>query len=71
MGKLIVFQNTLQWSGYKVVQKKVLSFNYTPPTLITNTFNLNSQSDSMKYLGITLTNYFSKLIQANFVPLIY
>ena len=60
-----------KYSGYKLnVQKtQVLTFNYSPPTQLKDSFRFSWNRNSLKYLWIHLPKQTQKLSEMNYDPL--
>uniref|UniRef100_A0A3P9LA26 Reverse transcriptase domain-containing protein n=1 Tax=Oryzias latipes TaxID=8090 RepID=A0A3P9LA26_ORYLA len=60
-----------QLSGYRLnVQKtQILTLNFNPPKQLLNKYDLICTTNTMKYLGINLTQDITKLFDANYAPL--
>jgi len=59
------------YSGYKInIQKtQTLTYNFSPNLQTRRQYDFNWKSQSIKYLGITLTKDISKLFESNYGPI--
>lgn len=70
--KLIrLLENYGKYSGYKinVTKTQVLSINYSPAQEIKDTYKLNLNAKSIKYLGVNVTKVIDKLYDANYTKI--
>uniref|UniRef100_A0AAR2JJM9 Reverse transcriptase domain-containing protein n=1 Tax=Pygocentrus nattereri TaxID=42514 RepID=A0AAR2JJM9_PYGNA len=69
---MTLLQKFGNYSGYKLnVQKtQLLAYNYSPPKLLRDKFQVNWDQRSLKYLGIHLPNDVSRLKEINYYPLL-
>lgn len=70
--KLIrLLENYGKYSGYKinVTKTQILSINYSPTQEIKDTYKLNWDAKSIKYLGVNITKGIDKLYEANYTKI--
>lgn len=65
------FEQYGQLSGYKlnIGKTQLLSYNYSPPGEIESRYPLAWQTESFKYLGITIPKDLAKLSECNYLPI--